>query len=123
VSLRVLIVDDSSSFLEAATVLLEGEGLTVAGAVSTATEAVRQVEALSPDVVLVDVFLREESGLELARRLVEDGLRDDATVILISTHDEADLADLVETSRAAGFLPKGKLSAGAIRRIVDGRSR
>ena len=44
-------------------------------------------------------------------------------MILISTHAEEDVADLIAESPAAGFLPKAELSASAIRRIVDGRSR
>jgi len=62
--------------------------------------------------------------LELARHLAEDGhgRGDAATVILISTHTEADLADLIAASPADGFLPKTELSAEAIRRIADGRS-
>jgi hypothetical protein len=43
-----------------------------------------------------------------------------AAVILIFTHSEADFADLIAESPAAGFLSKGDLSAHAIRRIVDG---
>jgi CheY-like chemotaxis protein len=117
VPLRSLIVDDNEAFLEVARGLLEEEGLRVAGVASTPTDAFRQVQALDPDIVLVDVFLGEESGLELARRLVDDG----QTVILISTHPEEDLADLVAENPAVGFLQKGELSADAVRRIVDGR--
>ena len=115
--LRSVIVDDNESFLEAARGLLEEEGLRVAGVASTPAGAFRQVQALDPDIVLVDVFLGEESGLELARRLVDDG----QTVILISTHPEEDLADLIAGSPAVGFLQKGELSADAVRRLVDGR--
>jgi len=43
-----------------------------------------------------------------------------AAVILVSTHSEADFADLIAESPAAGFLSKEDLSAHAIRRIVDG---
>jgi CheY-like chemotaxis protein len=112
--MRCLIVDDNDAFLEVARNLLEGEGLSVVGVATTGAEALRQIEAWRPDVVLVDVFLRDESGLELARNV-------DVTVILISTHDEADLADLVAAIPAARFLSKAELSASAIRRIVDGR--
>jgi DNA-binding NarL/FixJ family response regulator len=120
--IRCLIVDDNESFLDAARVLLEREGLRVAGVASTSADALRQLEALHPDVILVDIFLGEESGLELTRRLAEDGLSHEATVILISTHAEADLGDLIAASPAAGFLPKAELSAEAIRRIADGRA-
>ena len=115
----LLIVDDNKSFLEAASVLLEREGLSVAGVASTGADALRQVEALHPDVVLVDIFLGEESGLDLTKRLVQDGVAREAPVILISTHSQADLEDLITASPAAGFVPKAELSASAIRGIVD----
>ena len=118
-----LIVDDNRPFLDAARVLLEREGLSVVGVASTSAEALRQAEALRPNVILVDISLGQESGFDLARRLVDGGQNSDATVILISTHDEADFADLIAASPAAGFLPKAELSAIAIRRIVDGRTR
>ena len=116
---RCLIVDDNRCFLEAARTLLEREGLTIAGLASTSAEALLAAEALRPDVVLVDVSLGEESGFELARRLVADGARG-ATVIMISTRSEADLADLVAQSPAAGFLSKSELSAYAICGFLDG---
>lgn len=120
--MRCLIVDDNAPFLEAVRVLLEREGLTVAAVASTRADALRLFETLRPDVVLVDIFLGEESGLGLARRLVRNGQGDRATVILISTHAEDDVADLIAESPAAGFLPKTEVSAKAIRRIVEGRS-
>jgi DNA-binding NarL/FixJ family response regulator len=123
VAISVLIVDDNGSFLDAARVLLEREGLSVVGLASTGAEALRQAEALSPDVLLVDITLGRESGFELTRRLFEDGRCEGSAVILISTHSEADFADLIAESQAAGFVPKSELSAGAIRRILDGRSR
>ena len=120
---RVLIVDDNHSFLEAARMLLEREGLTVTAVVSSTAEALRSAEASPPDVILVDISLGEESGLDLARRLAEaDGGREGTTVILISTHAQADFADVIAESSAAGFLPKAELSAAAIRRIVEGGS-
>jgi CheY-like chemotaxis protein len=121
VSIRCLIVDDNESFLGVARELLEQEGLNVAGVASTTSDALRQVELLRPNVVLVDIFLGDESGIDLARRLTEDGLTGGATVILISTHAETDVADLIASSPAAGFVPKADLSASAIRRIVNGR--
>jgi DNA-binding NarL/FixJ family response regulator len=121
--MRCVIVDDHEPFLEAASTLLEREGLEVVGVALTGAEAVRQVEALRPDVILVDVFLGEESGLQLARRLVADGHPDPATVILMSSHPRADLADLIAASPAAGFITKADLSAAAIREVVDANGR
>jgi DNA-binding NarL/FixJ family response regulator len=121
--IRCLIVDDNRPYLEAARVLLEREGLTVAGVATTGKEAFRQAKALHPDVVLVDISLGEENGFDLARELVEDGVGADVTVIMISTRAEEDVADLLAESPAAGFVPKAELSAAAILRLVDGRLR
>jgi CheY-like chemotaxis protein len=119
--MRCLIVDDNQSFLEAARMLLEREGVTIAGMASNSAEALQKAETLHPDVVLVDVMLGNESGFELARLLANDGCTEKATVILISTRAEEDVADLVDRSPAAGFLPKAELSASAICRIASGR--
>ena len=115
---QCLIVDDNRDFLEAARTLLEREGLTIAGVASTSADALREAARLRPDVVLVDVSLGDESGVELARRLVADPDHE-ATVILISTRSEAEFADLIAASPAAGFLSKCELSADAIRGFLD----
>jgi DNA-binding NarL/FixJ family response regulator len=115
---RVLIVDDNEPFLEAASVLLERDGLHVVGVASTSAEALRQAAQARPDVVLVDIMLGKESGLELSRRFDEARSFAAGAVILISTLAEADVVDLLADSPAIGFLPKSELSAGAICRIV-----
>jgi two-component system, NarL family, nitrate/nitrite response regulator NarL len=120
VQLRVLIVDDSRLFLEAARALLERAGLSVVGVASTATAALTQAERLTPDVALVDITLAGESGFELARRLVEHDHGGGLAVILVSTHAQEDFADLIADSPAMGFLEKSELSADAIRRVLEG---
>jgi DNA-binding NarL/FixJ family response regulator len=117
--IRCLLVDDSQSFLEAARVLLEREGLTIAGVASTRAEAVREAEALQPEVILVDISLGNESGFDVVRDLVDNSRVDGATVILISTHSRTDFADLIAESPAAGFVPKSELSASAVRAILE----
>ncbi len=119
--LRYLLVDDNHAFLEAASVLLEREGVTVVGVASSIAEALRQARALRPDVILVDIGLGDESGFDLARLLAQDGQGGQgvgAEVILISTRAEADYAELIAESPAAGFLPKSELSVRGISRIL-----
>jgi two-component system nitrate/nitrite response regulator NarL len=119
VALRCLIVDDNSAFLDAARVLLEREGVEVVGVATTSADALGRVNEVAPDVVLVDIVLGNESGFDLARRLDSAGPK----VVLISTHSEADMQDLIAESTAIGFLPKSELSARAIRRIVGESAR
>lgn len=117
--LRCFIVDDSTHFLEAARSRLESDGLTVVGVASTIEQALRQLDDAEPDVVLVDVNLGSESGLDLARRMLTETAVDPARVILISTQAADDLIDLVEGVPAAALLSKTGLSGIAIRRILD----
>ena len=111
---RCLIVDDNALFIEGATGLLRREGLDVVGVASNSAEAFELVSVLRPDVTLVDIDLGDEDGLELAGRL-----SDSTKVILISTHSEEDLAHLIATSPALGFVPKTRLSAQAIRDLLE----
>ena len=120
-ALGVLIVDDNWLFLEVARDRLERDGLRVVGVAATSTEALRRAEELRPEVVLVDVMLGSESGFELARRLAAHHRGGGPAVILISTYSATVFAGPITESPAAGFLPKHKLSADAIRRIIDGR--
>ena len=115
--LRCLIVDDSAYFLEAAADLLKREGLTVVGVASASADALRQTRELRPNVVLVDIMLGRESGIDLARQLAAANSGGPA-IILISTHAEADFADLIQEAPVAGFVPKSELSASAIRRLA-----
>ena len=121
VALRCLIVDDNGGFRDAARSLLEREAIEVVGVASSAAEARSRVAELRPDVVLIDIVLGTESGFELARALARE---DSAKLILISTHSEADFADLIAASPAVGFIAKSELSARAVRNLVadgDGR--
>src|SRR5205823_410404 len=108
--LRCVIVDDNRGFLDAATLWLEYEGLDVVGVASSSAEAVREVERLRPDLVLVDIGLGEESGLELTRRLAAADPDARTAVVLISTRAERDVADLLASCPTAGFVPKAELS-------------
>lgn len=117
--LRCLIVDDSPTVLRAASELLERQGVAIVGVAATGDEALRLAKELEPDVMLVDIDLGPESGFDLARRLAETLDAAGTRSILISTHDEADLADLIAASPAIGFVDKSALSAKAIYRLLE----
>ena len=71
VRLRCLVVDDNASFFEAASALLERQGLTVVGVASSGAEALARAGELRPDVVVLDIALGSESGFDVARDLAE----------------------------------------------------
>jgi CheY-like chemotaxis protein len=110
-ALRILLVDDSCHFLKAARDVLERGSFTVVGTASTSAEALRLAEQLTPDAILVDIDLGEESGFDLAQRLAAI---DSTPVVLISTYAESELAELIAASPAVGFVTKSEFSASAI---------
>jgi two-component system nitrate/nitrite response regulator NarL len=117
VPLTLLIVDDNAAFRDIARRLLERNGLQVVGVAATIAEALAQVGALDPRVVLVDIHLGGESGFELADKLAL-GTGAGRAVVLMSTHSADELVDLIAASPAAGFIPKVHLSAEAILALV-----
>ena len=117
-SLRCLIVDDSSRFGEEARGLLEREGLSVVGIATSGDEAVRLSVELHPDLALVDISLGEESGFDVARRLVVGSSSGSPAVILVSTYDAAEFRGRIAASPALGFIPKTELSALRIRELL-----
>lgn len=120
VPLRCLIVDDNASFLGAARTLLEMQGLHIVGVAQTVSEGLQRVAELEPDVILVDIDLGGESGLDFVRDLAARPWRA-CDAILISTRQEEDYADLIAQSPACGFIAKSDLSQPAVHAML-GRS-
>jgi two-component system, NarL family, nitrate/nitrite response regulator NarL len=117
-SLRCLIVDDSPRFGKEARSLLEHEGISVVGVAASGDEAERLTQAFVPDLALVDISLGEESGFDVARRLVDGSNAHAPAVILVSTHDEREFSGRIAASPAVGFIAKTELSAERIRRLL-----
>jgi CheY-like chemotaxis protein len=119
--LSCLLVDDSPRFLAAASKLLAGQGLTVAGVAASPAEALVRVHELVPDVTIVDVDLGGESGFDLAWQLAAASDQPTRT-ILTSTHSESDFAELVAVTPVLGYTTKDELSADVVRDFVADRT-
>jgi DNA-binding NarL/FixJ family response regulator len=113
---RVIIVDDSEEFLASASRLLGSQGMDVVACTSSGQHALSLADTLGPDVLLVDIELGGEDGIELTHELASraPGTR----VVLISSYGQDDLGDLIANSPAAGFLPKTDLGMAAIARVL-----
>jgi len=104
-TVRVLIVDDQVPFRRAAQAVVEStDAFVVIGAVATAEDALTAVAELEPDLVLMDVNLPGIDGMEASRRLRASHPR--VAVILLSSYDEAEFADMSDGCGAAAYVPK-----------------
>jgi len=117
--IRCLVVDDQPEFLEAVRLLLDGQEISVVGVAATSAEAIECAANLQPDVVLIDVHLGEESGLEVASRIATLDQAGSPRVIMISTYPVNDLAGALPTGSTIRFVSKVDLSATTIRTALD----
>lgn len=111
-----VVVDDSPDFLAAARRLLDAQGVPVVCCATSRAQALELAAQEAPDVILVDIDLGDEDGVELAGELAATTPL--AQVILISAYDQDDVAMLVNGSGAAGFLPKSALGVAAIAELL-----
>ena len=112
---RCVIIDDNRDFLDAATRLLEHQGINVVALAMSSAQGLQCVKDLQPDETLDDIDLGEESGFDLVEKMHQNAFGADVPTILISTHAEEDFAELVSASPALAFIPKAALSGAAIR--------
>lgn len=114
-TIRVLIVDDQMMVREGFSVLLNAmEGIEVAGEAVNGREAIAQVAALKPDVVLMDIRMPEMNGLEATRAIVAADA--DAKVLVLTTFDLDEYVYQALQAGASGFL----LKDASARQLADG---
>jgi two-component system response regulator MtrA len=112
---QVMIVDDDRTMVSLLKMLLEMEGLTVAGA-PAADRILDEIRAESPDVVLMDVFLPGVDGMEVLSELRASSDIFGARVIMTSGMD---LGDQCMAAGADAFLLKPYTPEQLIRVVRD----
>jgi DNA-binding NarL/FixJ family response regulator len=112
----VLIVDDHADFRASARAMLEAEGFAVVGEAPDGRAAIDAMDALAPDIVLLDVQLPGEDGFAVAERLAARPAR--AAVVLISSREASAYGPRLAGAPARGFIPKRALSGPELARLV-----
>ena len=101
----ILIVDDHPMMRRGLRELLSHEpDLQVTGEAVEAQEALCLIESLPPDLVLVDISLRQSNGLDLIKRV--RAKYPEIRMLVISMHDEAIYADRALYAGALGYISK-----------------
>ncbi|MEV4993262.1 response regulator transcription factor [Streptomyces niveus] len=114
-TIRVLIVDDQVMVREGFSVLLNAmPDIEVVGEAVNGREAVSQVAALAPDVVLMDIRMPELNGIEATREIVAADA--DAKVLVLTTFDLDEYVYQALRAGASGFL----LKDASARQLADG---
>jgi DNA-binding NarL/FixJ family response regulator len=112
----VLTVDDQPYFRVAALdVIAATPGFETVGEASSGEEALGILEAVAPQLVLVDVRMPGMDGIETARRI--KAAHPEIVVVLVSIEDGADLPAGAESSGAAALVSKQGFGPAALRRL------
>jgi DNA-binding NarL/FixJ family response regulator len=115
--MRTLLVDDHSGFRAVARAVLEHDGYEVVGEAATAGDALRWLQEGEADLVLLDIHMPDDDGLETARRITSG--RAAPAVVVMSARDIVDVGcDRVRASGAAGFVAKLALGGAALRGLA-----
>ena len=105
-SVKVLIVDDQSLVRAGFRMILDAEPeMEVVGEASDGREAVDQVRALRPDVVLMDIRMPNLDGLEATRRIL-DTPGEAPRILMLTTFDLDEYVYEALRAGASGFLLK-----------------
>ena len=106
-TIRVLLVDDQALVRTGFRMILEDQpGIEVVGEASDGREGVDAATRTHPDVIVMDIRMPVQDGIEATRRIVRDGAVPNARVLILTTFDADE--NVVEALRAgaSGFLLK-----------------
>jgi DNA-binding NarL/FixJ family response regulator len=119
---RILIVDDHPIVRQGLAELVNHESdLVVCGQAEDSHEAIKAIKDLSPTLAIIDISLKETSGLELIKDIRSQ--YPDLPVLALSMHDETLYAERALRAGAMGYIMKQEATENvivAVRRILGG---
>ena len=114
--IRVLLVDDHELMREGLRSILEREkDVEVVGEAASGREAVKLARCLEPDVVVMDVAMKDSNGIEATRQLRSE--RPDLKVIALSSHSDSRYVNAMLDAGACGYVLKTN-AYGDLRRAL-----
>ena len=120
---RIVLVDDHPLVRDGLAARLAGEpDLTICGQAADADAALELIRATRPDLAIVDVALRNGSGLELVKALSVEGAG--PRILVISVYEEELFAERLLRAGAHGYLNKQELHGSvleAVRSVLAGQ--
>jgi two-component system response regulator NreC len=102
---KLLLVDDHAVVRSGLRMLLDGQAdVEIVGEAGTASEAIRQVSSLKPDVVLMDIGLPDMSGIDATREIKR--LWPEVAVVALTIHEDQEYFFNMLEAGASGYVPK-----------------
>jgi two-component system, NarL family, response regulator NreC len=123
VSTRVLIVDDHAVVRSGLRLVLESEeGIEPVGEAGSARDAIFEARSKKPDVILLDVVMPDQSGIEVIPTLLEES--PEAKILVLSMQDDPQYVREAFAAGASGYVLKEAADSevvAAVREVASGR--
>lgn len=120
---RIFVVDDHPIVRQGLVQLLDSEGdLEVCGQGEDAIEGLASIRLARPDLVLLDVSIKDGDGLELLKEI--KAFDPQVLVLMLSMHDESLYAERALRAGASGYVMKQEspeVLIAAIRKVLNGQ--
>ena len=114
--LRLMIVDDHAVVRDGLKAVMGlVDDLTVVGEAANGAEAQTQVRLCNPDVVLMDIGMKGESGIDVTARLIDE--HPELVVLMLSMHDAPEVAQRALRAGARGYVLKDSPSSEIVHAI------
>jgi DNA-binding NarL/FixJ family response regulator len=110
----LLLADDNPALLTTLVEMLQTEYKVVA-ALPNGTSVLNQIDALGPDLVILDVSLGDLTGFEVARRLKDSGRS--VKIIFLTVHEDVDFVSAAFDLGASGYVFKSRVTEDLTRAI------
>ena len=104
VPIRLLLADDHQMLREGLRRSMTDEGFDVVGEARDGSEAVSMAAALRPQVILMDITMPEQNGVEATRQIVES--MPEIRIVMLTMHADQDLLAQAIRAGASGYLVK-----------------
>ncbi|MBI5666228.1 MAG: response regulator transcription factor, partial [Nitrospirae bacterium] len=121
---RILLVDDHKILRDGICSLVKGyDDMEVVGEAADGRTAIRLVQELSPDVVIMDISMPDLNGIDATRRIIAD--YPNVKIIALSMHYDKQFVSEIFKAGASGYLIKDSAFdelEHAIRIVMDGKT-
>lgn len=121
---KILLVDDSATVLMMERMILASERFEIVTAVN-GEEAHERARSEKPDLILMDIVMPKQNGIQACRAIKQDPTTKHIPVILVTTRGEAESMEAGYSSGCNDYVTKPVNSAellGKIRNLLGGRS-
>ena len=111
----MLLADDNPPIL-ARTIAILGGSCQIVGTATNGSLAIEMALALQPDVVVLDISMPGQNGLEVAAALRDRGLA--AAIVFISAHDDPEFVDVARLAGGLAYVLKPRLSTDLAAAVI-----